>query len=81
MLHDGIGLLHRVFVKSAFQFQMNGALAAVGHNDGVELLARLIENDSLSPTKEYFPMPSGRRYDSILCQSKPDPLMVTEVAR
>ena len=55
MLHDGVGLLLRVFVKNAFQFRMNGALAAVGHDDGVEPLARFIENDFVVSDKRIFP--------------------------
>jgi hypothetical protein len=35
----------------------------------------------LSPTKEYLPIPFGRKYESMSCQSMPEPLMVTETAR
>jgi hypothetical protein len=55
MLYDNVGLLLRVFVKNTFQFGMNGALAAVGHNDGIELVARFIENDFIVSDKRIFP--------------------------
>jgi hypothetical protein len=54
MLDDDVGLFLRVFVKNAFQFGMNGALAAVGHDDGIELLARFIENDFVVSDKGIF---------------------------
>src|SRR5262247_1386731 len=52
--HGG-GLLLRVFVKNTFQCRMNGTLAAVGHDDRIELLARLIENDFVVSDKRIFP--------------------------
>ena len=41
----------------------------------------LLKTISLSPTKEYRPMPSGRRYEGTSCQSSPEPLMVTDTLR
>ena len=55
MLDDDIGLLPCVFMKNTFQFGMNGTLAAVGHDDSVELLTWFIEDDFVVPDKRIFP--------------------------
>src|SRR5262245_39634472 len=54
MLYDDVGLFLGVFVKNTHQFRMNGALAAIGHDDCIELLARFIENNLVVADRRIF---------------------------
>jgi len=81
MLDNGLAVLLGIFVKNGLQLRMNGTLTAVREDDCVERLVEFIENNLVVADKGIRPDAVRPEVDSTSCQSKPDPLMVTEVAR